>query len=96
MNNKYYCEYCSFQTNKCSTFNDHLLSKKHHINQNNIQLYYCYQCNINFTMNAHYKTHLIKIHQIDKSTLYKSYYLIDLPKKNKLKQKLDINHLIYD
>lgn len=78
----YECLDCEFTTTKKSTYDNHLISKKHYINTNNIQPYLCQYCNINQINKSNYIKHIKNIHNIDTNQLtYKGYYLIELDKK---------------
>ncbi len=72
------CLACQFTTKKKSTYDDHLISKKHYININNIQPYLCQYCNLNQSNKSNYLRHIKNIHHINIDEFrYKGHYLID-------------------
>lgn len=72
------CLDCQFTTTKKSTYENHLISKKHYLNVNNIQPYLCEDCNINLINKSNYLRHIKNIHNIDTDKLtYTGYYLIE-------------------
>ncbi len=87
------CSDCQFTSTKKSTYEDHLISKKHYINTNNIQPYLCQHCNINLSNKSNYLKHIKNIHNIAIDQLrYTGYYLIE-HHDQKIKKNLKENDI---
>ena len=85
MNNyRFNCSDCHYFTNKKSSYDKHLLTKKHHIKINCINVNFCIECQRQFYDKSNYLKHLDRKHKIDVSELKnKDYYLMDMIKSNK-------------
>lgn len=83
---RFYCDVCDFGTNKKSTYDNHLKSKKHHIKLNSINLYYCQKCDNQYSNKSNYMRHLKEYHEEDyEKEKNDNYYLIKLKTQKPLK-----------
>jgi hypothetical protein len=94
---KFYCPHCEYSTDKKTRYEKHMLTKKHHINANNILVNFCNECKLQFYDRSNYLRHLNNIHKVDISQLkHKGYYLIELKHPLRTRQGLKSNYLLND